>query len=441
MNKKHVFGLLMLCMVLSLSACGYRTVEEMYRIPKRTQEFTLLQSTIEQTMSGLEFASPTTGDNQQTVQTADIDGDGRPEYLVFARGNSEKPLKLLIFHETEDNQYFLMEKLEMNGSAFEQVEYAQMDDHPGVELILGRRLGDQMMRIAAVYSFSEGQSNQLVNTIYTKLLVTDLDENGQQELMVIREGDTDISVGSAVVYYYQGGAMERSREIRLSQRVEQLKRCKVSKLESGEPAVYLSSTMNDSAIVTDVLMFKDGSLQNLNSTGKLAYSIQALRNYFLYMSDIDEDGIMELPSLIDMQPIDPEERSPEQLVYWYAIDSDGEQTPKMYTFHNVDGGWYVFLDMEQERAERISVQRQGNGIHFYIWDEAYEETKLLFTIYAYTGKDRNQMAQKNNQFLLHQGDNVVYAGKLEVSSAIHGINQESVRQSFHLISADWKKEG
>lgn len=428
-------------MVLSLSACGYRTVEEMYRIPKRTQEFTLLQSTIEQTMSGLEFASPTTGDNQQTVQTADIDGDGRPEYLVFARGNSEKPLKLLIFHETEDNQYFLMEKLEMNGSAFEQVEYAQMDDHPGVELILGRRLGDQMMRIAAVYSFSEGQSNQLVNTIYTKLLVTDLDENGQQELMVIREGDTDISVGSAVVYYYQGGAMERSREIRLSQRVEQLKRCKVSKLESGEPAVYLSSTMNDSAIVTDVLMFKDGSLQNLNSTGKLAYSVQALRNYFLYMSDIDEDGIMELPSLIDMQPIDPEERSPEQLVYWYAIDSDGEQTPKMYTFHNVDGGWYVFLDMEQERAERISVQRQGNGIHFYIWDEAYEETKLLFTIYAYTGKDRNQMAQKNNQFLLHQGDNVVYAGKLEVSSAIHGINQESVRQSFHLISADWKKEG
>lgn len=428
-------------MVLSLSACGYRTVEEMYRIPKRTQEFTLLQSTIEQTMSGLEFASPTTGDNQQTVQTADIDGDGRPEYLVFARGNSEKPLKLLIFHETEDNQYFLMEKLEMNGSAFEQVEYAQMDDHPGVELILGRRLGDQMMRIAAVYSFSEGQSNQLVNTIYTKLLVTDLDENGQQELMVIREGDTDISVGSAVVYYYQGGAMERSREIRLSQRVEQLKRCKVSKLESGESAVYLSSTMNDSAIVTDVLMFKDGSLQNLNSTGKLAYSVQALRNYFLYMSDIDEDGIMELPSLIDMQPIDPEERSPEQLVYWYAIDSDGEQTPKMYTFHNVDGGWYVFLDMEQERAERISVQRQGNGIHFYIWDEAYEETKLLFTIYAYTGKDRNQMAQKNNQFLLHQGDNVVYAGKLEVSSAIHGINQESVRQSFHLISADWKKEG
>ncbi len=441
MNKKHVFGLLMLCMVLSLSACGYRTVEEMYRIPKRTQEFTLLQSTIEQTMSGLEFASPTTGDNQQTVQTADIDGDGRPEYLVFARGNSEKPLKLLIFHETEDNQYFLMEKLEMNGSAFEQVEYAQMDDHPGVELILGRRLGDQMMRIAAVYSFSEGQSNQLVNTIYTKLLVTDLDENGQQELMVIREGDTDISVGSAVVYYYQGGAMERSREIRLSQRVEQLKRCKVSKLESGEPAVYLSSTMNDSAIVTDVLMFKDGSLQNLNSTGKLAYSVQALRNYFLYMSDIDEDGIMELPSLIDMQPIDPEERSPEQLVYWYAIDSDGEQTPKMYTFHNVDGGWYVFLDLEQERAERISVQRQGNGIHFYIWDEAYEETKLLFTIYAYTGKDRNQMAQKNNQFLLHQGDNVVYAGKLEVSSAIHGINQESVRKSFHLISADWKKEG
>ena len=209
MKKRCLFGALLLAASLSLSACGYSTVQEMYRFPKRTQEYTALQSTIEQAMSDMEFASPVTGENQQTVQTADLDGDGRQEYLVFARENSEKPLKILIFHETEDEQYYLMETLHMNGSAFEAVEYADMDGRPGKELVIGRRLSNQVMRIAAVYSFADGQSDQLINTIYTKFLTTDLDEDGIQELVVIREGDTDVSAGSSVIYTLQGESMER----------------------------------------------------------------------------------------------------------------------------------------------------------------------------------------------------------------------------------------
>ena len=73
----------------------------------------------------------------------------------------------------------------------------------------------------------------------------------------------------------------------MSQRVEQIKGVKISRLQSGEPAVYVSSTINDSAIVTDVLMMKNGEFINLNSTGRLAYSVKALRNYYLYMIEYE----------------------------------------------------------------------------------------------------------------------------------------------------------
>ena len=167
MKRRMLFLSLILAASL-LTGCGYRTVEQMYAIPRRTEEYTLLQKTIEQAMEGLEFASPTYGDNQQVVQSADLDGDGKQEYIVFARGNSEKPLKILVFHEAEDGAYFLMEMLQMNGAAFEQVDYVDMDGKPGSELVVGRRLSDQMMRVAAVFSFADGQSEQLINTIYAK---------------------------------------------------------------------------------------------------------------------------------------------------------------------------------------------------------------------------------------------------------------------------------
>lgn len=422
-----------------LSACGYSTVEEMYRIPKRSQEYTLLQSTIEQAMTGMEFASPTAGDNQQTVQAADLDGDGNLEYLVFARNSSEKPLKVLIFHETDGGNYTLMEQLEMNGSSFEQVLYADMDGCPGVELIIGRRLTNQVMRIADVYTFADGQSSQQINTIYSMFLTADLTGDGKQELMVIREGDTDVSAGSVVVFRWQGTDVERSREIRLSQRVEQIKRLKVSRLQGGDPAVYISSTINDSAVVTDVLVMQGESFVNLNSTGKLAYSVQTLRNYFLYMTDVDEDGIMELPSLMEMRPVQAEAQTrSQQMVYWYSIDINGKEVPKMYTFHNVENGWYLLLDMPAEVAQRIAVERDGNCLRFYIWEE---EAKLLFTLNAYTGKDRNQAAELNNQFVICQTDSVVYTGKLEIQSAVYGITQEGLSNSFRLMGMDLKKEG
>ena len=216
--KKKILLLLLTLLVSLLTGCGYQTVEQMYCIPRRTEEYTLLQKTIEDAMEGLEFASPTYGDNQQVVQSADLDGDGKQEYIVFARGNSEKPLKILVFHEAGDGAYVLMEMLQMNGAAFEQVDYVDMDGKPGSELVVGRRLSDQMMRVAAVFSFADGQSEQLINTIYAKFFTADMDANGSADLLVLREGETDVSSGSAVLYIYENSGILRSKEIRLSQR-------------------------------------------------------------------------------------------------------------------------------------------------------------------------------------------------------------------------------
>ena len=124
--KKKFFAIGLVLLASLLTGCGFRTVDQMYCIPRRTEEYTILQNTIEQAMDGLEFASPSYGDNQQMVQSADLDGDGKQEYLVFARGNSEKPLKILIFHETDNGKYVLLEMLQMNGSAFEQVDYVDV---------------------------------------------------------------------------------------------------------------------------------------------------------------------------------------------------------------------------------------------------------------------------------------------------------------------------
>lgn len=122
-RKKAVIGALALALCVTLCGCAM-TVEEMYCLPKRPERYDNLQTAMDPVMGGLDYAAPSTGENQQTVQTADLDGDGTEEVIVFARGGDEHPLKILVFR-MEQERYALMNTIESTGTGFDQVEYAQ----------------------------------------------------------------------------------------------------------------------------------------------------------------------------------------------------------------------------------------------------------------------------------------------------------------------------
>ena len=93
MKKRILFAMLFLLTALLFGGCTMRTVEQMYALPKRSEEFNEMQSAIDTAMYGMTYASPQSGENRQTVQMADLNGDGMDEIIVFAKGATEKPCR------------------------------------------------------------------------------------------------------------------------------------------------------------------------------------------------------------------------------------------------------------------------------------------------------------------------------------------------------------
>ena len=162
MRRYVKFIPLLLLTALLFTGCGLRTVDQLYCLPRRSQVHNELQPVIDEAMDGLAHCVPMYGENRQTVQPADLDGDGIDEYLVFAKDNSEKPLKILIFSQLASG-YVLMDTIEGYGMGFDFVEYAQLDDRPGLEIVVGRQVSDQVMRNLTVYRFRETQPEQLLS--------------------------------------------------------------------------------------------------------------------------------------------------------------------------------------------------------------------------------------------------------------------------------------
>lgn len=420
---------------LTLTGCTMRTVGQMYQLPKRSEDYSNLQSVMDKAMSGLKFSAPIAGDNQQSVQMADIDGDGEQEYLVFCKGTAELPLRILVF-DRMNGEFTHIDSIESNGAEFDQIEYIQMDEKPGVEVVVGHKISDMLTRSVSVYTFADGESERLITTNYRKFLPVDMDGDGKSELFVLHSGQSETDLGVTELYNLKDGIVERSNEVSMSAPVDKLKRVLVGKLYDGKQAVFVATAVEDTSLITDIYTVADRYLTNVVKTDSEEIGTQTLRNYYIYADDIDNDGVTELPRFITMKPLSNVSVSePSKLVLWYAMGSSGNTMDKLYTYYNSAGGWYLKID--NKLASRITVRVEANTFAFYLWDENYTKAEKLFTIFTLTGQNREELSLSDGKFVLLKTDTTIYSATIESNSDAYAITQESLIGSFSLIHQDW----
>lgn len=424
---------LILLLALLLCGCQMRTVDQMYVPPKRSDDYNSLQTVISQSMAGMEYSAPISGDNQQIVQMADLNGDDVMECLLFAKGGDNLPLHIMVFSMV-DEEYVHTQTIDLPGSAFDKVEYALIDDQAGMEIIVGTQVSDQVSRSVSVYSFATGEAEQLVTEDYVTFLTVDLTDSGKKELFVIRAGSNDLDRGVVELFSFQNGVIQRSLELNLSETADNLKRILIGQLHGGKTAVYVASAVDEDTLITDVYAIVNGGFTNVSLSNESGTSVKTMRNYFVYADDMDSDGIMELPSLIPMRSIDKTWYGYDQnLIRWYSMTPDGEEIDKLYTYHHFIGGWY--LQIEDSIAPNVSVVDLGNVCDFYVWEEG-SPVKVM-SVHTMTGQSREAQSTSENRFILHKTESTIYAASLDDDAARFGFTQESVLRNFHMIHEQW----
>ena len=419
---------------LLLCGCQMRTVDQMYVPPERSEDYKSLQTVINNAVSDMEYSAPISGENQQIVQMEDLDGDEIPECLLFAKGGEERSLHILIFSQKED-AYVHTDTIDVVGTAFEKVEYAQIDGKGGMEIVVGSQVSDRVSRSVSAFTMSGGEAQQLVTADYLNFLTVDLDSNTRSELLVLRAGPTEADRGIAELFSIRDGVMERSVEVTMSETADKLKRILTGRLSDGEPAVYVASAVDEKTLITDVFTIVDGVFTNVSLSTDSGTSIRTMRNYFVYADDMDSDGVMELPSLSEMRSIDTARPdSGNYLIRWYSMTARGDTVDKLHTYHNFIGGWYMQID--QPLASALSVVDLGNVCDFYAWDG--NSPVKIFSVYTLTGQSRETQSTADDRFVLHKAESVIYSAKLDDGAQQYAITQETVIRSFRLIHEHWK---
>lgn len=303
--------------------CGcVMTVDEMYCLPRRSEGYTNLQSVMESAMGDMAFSAPISGENQQPVQMADLNGDGVEEVIVFAKGTQEKPLHIMIFSREAEN-YQLYAAIDTTGTAFDRVDYVQLDDAPGMELIVGRQVQNQILRSLSVYGFSGSAPERLLTAGYQRYLTCEMNGGDEKkEIVTLGPGAAETDPAAVQVYAMVRGQLALAGEARASVPMDQVKRVVSGKLSDGKRAVFVSGDLADEQIQTDVFALSPWGVDKVTRSDGESMAVGKLDGEVILPEDIDHDGRMELPELVALHRADQQQQ--EYAIRWYTLNAQGE---------------------------------------------------------------------------------------------------------------------
>jgi len=431
---KHKRILLSLLLALLLTGCYSFDSDALYALPQRSQEYRELQNAVESALGNGSYSAPVSPPNRQIIQQVDLDGNGQEEILVFCKKDGERPLKVLILRKEEEH-YALACTLEGDGTAFDSVRYAQIDGAPGMELLISRRIGEQVQQFLSVYSVTATSARELMSSAYSAYTVLDLDGDQRDDIFVLR-ANADGPRAYAEFYRFGDGDLQKDAEASLSVGAESVKRIVTGQIAPGVPAVFVVSAYDESNLITDVFTLNQNVFTNITQNSESGQSVQTVRNYFVYSTDIDNDGVIELPQTVALPAVEGDSGSEHQYrIVWYNIAADGSRTDKMSTYHNFAEGWFLYLP--EAWCQNLVVSKlpsdddlSGTAISAQSEDGSQAE---LVTIYSLTGEQAKSRSEEEGRILLGQRGELYYAARLGAAAEL---DEEELRARFSFISVD-----
>ena len=429
--------------VLLQTACGCSTgfifnPQELYSLPPKYDA--LNQCLSEIISGGAEYAAPTSGTNIQAVQMVDLDGDGQEEAVAFFRNAAdEKPLKIYIF-AAEGESYRQMAVIEGSGTAIYSIDYQDLNGDGEMALLVGWRVSTDLQALS-VYALEDGEAVELVRSNYVKYAITDLDQDQKKELMVLRSDNQ--GEGVAEYYSWQDSGLLPSSMIRISITMAELSqqgRIVSGVLRDEVPALFITGVAENAEAITDILTVRDGELTNVvlsNMTG-VSQVIAPFRS--LYPSDMNNDGVTEVPQPVKMPGWGSGVTSDDGYrIDWYSYDSNGKGKIVMRTYHDMESGWY--FQLPEEWTDLIQVHRSSGTdetvVTFSVQDG--DTVQDILSISTLTGTNREIQASRGNRFNLSRQSDATYTAELLSGNSEwkYGLTEDQVREAFSLIRPEW----
>lgn len=423
-------------------------------LPRLPEEYVGLQKLYDEILAeGAAYVSAKSGANRQSVQLADFDSDGENEVVSFFK-NADGTFSVYI-HKKFDETYFEIGKADGVGKNIRSVDYINMNAMGELALLVTWDLEDSLQSALSVYSVRDGEMQNVLDLQYLSYYVTDMDLDAQDDIIAVSR-DSGEQFNSVAMYSFDGSKCEVKGKTQLSIESDKVVNMVAGLTTSGKRAVYIDSSTLESEYVTDIIYCQnDGALMNESIDTESGSANVTKRHINVYSSDIDNDGIVEVPlAKMFTGYTDPLSSDTRWKINWSEIETGKIVNNSMNTFHNSLEGWFFILPEKWDTDVSAAIVNESNVsqttffVPYEIADDnysmSYDETNSLVTIYAVSADNADTFIRKNRDVtIIKETETTVYGYKVyDNGMSKYTVTAEDVEFLLNFNkSTEWTLEG
>lgn len=301
LNKNKILKTITaLALAFAFSGCSSSTSVDMLLTPPKLSEeqSAVYDALVKSVGEDIRLQYPRSGDYRSAFIFADIDDEPDNEAIVFYEKTGEiengANVRVNVIDRREGKWTSVYDHAGI-GTEIDRIMFAQLGDRSGTSIIIGYTLlsGEKQVRI---YRYSNGMLVPEYSDNYSTMFITDLERDGKSELVLIRPNIQMKKASAGLVSTTAEGRIAETANVALNENTTDFVNIASGYIGTGTPAIFIDG-LSGGKLTTEIIYSVNGQLRNPLYLGESAMIEQTVRQAGYPCTDIDLDGIIEIPKL------------------------------------------------------------------------------------------------------------------------------------------------
>ncbi len=347
MDKKRILkAAAALLTAFTLSGCSSSASVDMLLTPPKLSEeqSAVYDALIKSVGKDIRLQYPRSGDYRSAFIFADIDDEPDSEAIVFYEKTGEirnsANIRVNVIDRRDGKWTSVYDHAGM-GTEIDRIMFAQLGGRENTSIIVGYTLlsGEKSVR---VYGYYNGVLATEYSDDYSTMFVTDLERDEKDELVLIRPNNQMKKASVGLVSVGNEGKITETTNVALNEGTTDFVNIASGYVGTGTPAIFIDG-LSGGRLTTEIIYPVNGQLRNPLYLGESAMIEQTRRQAGYPCTDIDFDGIIEIPTLSFFPGYT--ETTPGIRLYsveWNILDNYSI-TKKYSSYYNIADGYCFIL--------------------------------------------------------------------------------------------------
>lgn len=432
MRRYRVFAAL-ISVVLLLAGCTSLSLNgpDILNPPSAGGDRAKIQTLIEERSGGdYSFLYPVDGDHKSSVIFNDIDGDGDDEAIALYAAESKAHV---LFAQKSRNGFSFIADEELDASRVDRVDFADVNGDGRDEFIIGYTDISSPFSSLTIFTMGDTLARYDMPYSYSGYVIGDLTESGYDDILLLTLANVS---GTAQAHLMTCTDSDFSDIASCEMDLELSSYAKLvfGNISDSVRGAVVDGVKSSGEYTTQVICFDAATRTLMNPLYIFSGYSSTKRTSLISSSDIDRDGIIEIPVCSDMPYADGED--PDSVcrqVSWNSYDLGlMSLVPKKTAVLCEDMNFMFHLN--DERVGAVTARYTSDtAMSLYLWEYAdgtLSTTTKLLTIKYYNKSDFD--SNKIIEAVLIETNQGVYTYTIDTTGYLSYTDEEVV-DSFVLI--------